>query len=180
MGLAGFGEDVKISRKASIYNPGRISIGNHVRIDDFCVISAGAGGIEIGDYVHIAVFCSLMGDGKIKFDDFSGISSRVSIYSSNADYSGKYLTNPTVPVKYAPVKHSDVILGKHVVIGAGVVVLPGVRFEEGVAVGSLSLVTTSCAAFGIYLGVPARRINERKRDLLELENQLRMELSDSI
>ncbi|MBT3210423.1 MAG: acyltransferase, partial [Planctomycetaceae bacterium] len=56
LGLASFGKDVKISRKASIYNPGQISIGNHVRIDDFCVLSAGEGGIEIGDYVHIAVY----------------------------------------------------------------------------------------------------------------------------
>jgi len=175
LGLASFGKDVKISRKASIYNPGQISIGNHVRIDDFCVLSAGEGGIEIGDYVHIAVYCSLMGTGKIKFSDFSGLSSRVSIYSSNDDYSGKYLTNTTVPAEFTGVAHADVLLGKHVIIGAGTIVLPGVYFEDGVSVGSLSLVSKNCAAFGIYFGAPARRIGERKRDLLELEKQLRQQ-----
>ena len=38
------------------------------RIDDFCVLSAGEGGIEIGDYVHVAVFCMLIGAGKIKLE----------------------------------------------------------------------------------------------------------------
>jgi len=116
-----------------------------------------------------------MGTGKIKFSDFSGLSSRVSIYSSNDDYSGKYLTNTTVPAEFTGVAHADVLLGKHVIIGAGTIVLPGVYFEDGVSVGSLSLVSKNCAAFGIYFGAPARRIGERKRDLLELEKQLRQQ-----
>jgi galactoside O-acetyltransferase len=172
LGLASIGEDVRISRKTSIYNPGRISIGSHVRIDDFCVLSAGERGIEIGDYIHIAVYCSLIGAGTIRLNAFCNLSSRVSIYSSNDDYTGKYLTNPTVPTEFTGVFHSDVSVGKHVIIGSGCVVLPGIYLEDGVAVGALSLVTKNCEAFGIYGGVPARRIGERKRDLLELEKQL--------
>ncbi len=173
LGLASFGKDVRIAKKSSIYNPGRISMGNHVRIDDFCVLSAGEGGIEIGDYVHIAVYCSLIGAGKIKLNDFCNLSSRVSIYSSNDDYTGKYLTNPTVPAEFTGVEHAKVVLGKHVIIGSGAVVLPGICLDDGVAVGALSLVTKDCQAFGIYGGTPARRIGERRRDLLELEIQLR-------
>lgn len=174
-GLAAFGEDVRISKMSAIYNPERISVGNHVRIDDFCVLSAGDEGIEIGDYVHIAVYCSLIGMGKIKLNDFCNLSSRVSIYSSNDDYTGKYLTNPTVPVEFTGVDHDKVIAGKHVIIGSGSVVLPGVCLNDGVAVGALSLVTRDCQAFGVYGGVPARRIGERKRDLLVLEAQLRQQ-----
>lgn len=175
LGLASFGEDIRISRKASIYNPGRISLGSHVRIDDFCVLSAGEGGIEIGDYVHIAVYCSLIGAGKIKLNDFCNLSSRVSIYSSNDDYGGEHLTNPTVPDQFTGVTHADVLLGKHVIIGSGSVVLPGIYINDGVAVGALSLVAKDCQAFGVYGGVPANRIGERKRDLLELEKQLRQQ-----
>ncbi len=175
LGLASFAEDVRISKKASIYNPGRISIGNHVRIDDFCVLSAGQGGIEIGDYVHIAVFCSLIGAGRIVVRDFANLSSRVSIYSSNDDYSGMHLTNPMVPEKFTGVTHEDVFIGVHTIIGSGSVVLPGAELEEGTAVGSLSLVKNKCQSFGIYAGVPARRIGERKRDLLKLEKQLRQQ-----
>lgn len=172
MGFAALGNNVLISDKASIYGAQRIKIGNNVRIDDFCVLSAGEGGIEIGDYVHIAVFSLLIGAGKITVSDFAGISSRVSIYSSNDDYSGRFLTNPTVPAEYTNVTHADVYLGKHVILGSGCVVLPGVTLHEGVAVGSLSLVTKDCDEFGIYIGSPAKKIKNRKRDLLALERNL--------
>jgi len=169
MGFASIGENVQISDRASFYGTNRIALGSNVRIDDFCVFSAGVGGIELGNYIHVAVYTSLIGAGKIKLSDFCNISSRVSIYSSNDDYSGTTLTNPTVPRKYTGVTHADVFLGKHVIIGTGSVILPGVTMEEGVAVGALSLINKRCQAFGIYSGNPARRISERKRDLLDLE-----------
>lgn len=172
IGFASIGEDVRISEMARFYGAERIRIGNHVRIDDFCVLSAGDGGIEIGDYVHIAVYCSLIGKGRISLADFSGLSSRVSIYSSNDDYSGATMTNPTIPDEFKNVRHADVRLCKHVIVGSGSVILPGVTLEEGVAIGALSLVTKNCAPFGIYSGVPAKRIKERRRDLLELEARL--------
>jgi galactoside O-acetyltransferase len=171
MGFATVGENVMISDRASFYNCAAISIGSNVRIDDFCVLAAGAGGIHLGNYVHIAVGATLIGAGRITMLEFSGLSSRVSIYSSSDDYSGATMTNPTVPSKYTGVTHADVFLGKHVIVGSGSVILPGVRLEDGVAVGALSLVSRDCGAFGIYAGNPARWVNERKRDLLVLEEQ---------
>jgi dTDP-4-amino-4,6-dideoxy-D-glucose acyltransferase len=173
MGFLALGHNVLISDKASIYGASRIRIGCNVRIDDFCVLSAGDGGIEIGDYVHIAVFSLLIGAGKITLSDFSGVSSRVSIYSSNDDYSGHFLTNPTVPSEFTNVTHADVMLAKHVIIGSGSIVLPGVTLCEGAAVGALSLVSKDCDAFGVYMGAPARKLKNRKKDLLSKETLLR-------
>ncbi|MBA7730638.1 acyltransferase [Citrobacter freundii] len=167
MGFASLGNNVQISDKASIYGASLIRIGNNVRIDDFCVLSAGNGGIEIGDYIHIAVYSSLIGAGKIMLSDFSNISSKVAIYSSSDDYSGEYMTNPMVPEKYTNVTHADVTIGKHVIIGSGTIVLPGVILHEGVAVGALSLVAKDCQAFGVYAGVPAKKIKNRKKRLLD-------------
>ena len=172
MGFATIGENVHISDRASFYNTTNIALGNNVRIDDFCVFSAGVGGISIGDYVHIAVGCTLIGAGKITISDFSTLSSSVAIYTSTDDYSGATMTNPTIPDQYTGVIHANVFLGKHVIIGSGSVILPGVTLEEGVAVGALSLIKKDCKAFGIYVGNPARCIKERKRNLLELERQL--------
>jgi len=169
LGFFRIGKEVFISNKVSLYKCSKIQIGNNVRIDDFCVLSAGEGGIKIGDYIHIAPFCSIMGAGKIEMENFSGLSSKVSIYSSSDDYSGKFLTNPTVPLQYKGVHSADVFLGKHVIIGSGSVILPGISLDEGAAVGAMSLVTKNCRAFGIYSGVPAKFIRERKRDLLKLE-----------
>lgn len=166
------GENVKISNRAVFHNPQNIEIGNNVRIDDYCVISGGAGGIKIGDYVHIAVYCSIIGKGRVVMENFSGLSSRVSIYSSNDDYSGNFLTNPTVPSEYTNVSHGDVHLKKHVIVGAGSVILPNVVLEEGVAVGSLSLVTKSVEEYKIVVGNPARVLKDRKRNLTDLEWKL--------
>lgn len=176
LGFSSVGQGVMISDRASFYNCNNIKIGNNVRIDDFCVLAAGSGSIEIGNYVHIAVGCTLIGAGKITLSDFSGLSSRVSLYSSSDDYSGATMTNPTVPSKYTSVKHANIFLGRHVIIGSSSIVLPGVRLEEGVAVGALSLVNRDCKAFGIYSGNPAQRVKERKKDLLKLEMEFLRDL----
>lgn len=172
MGFHSVGENVYLSDRASYYNCKKISIGNNVRIDDFSVLSAGEGGIQIGNYIHIAVYSSLIGAGRIVLKDFSNISSRVSIYSSNDDYSGEYMTNPMVRHELTNVMTGPVTIGKHAIIGSGTVILPGLSIEDGVAVGALSLVTKNCEAFGVYLGVPAKKIKERKRKLLDLEIDL--------
>jgi galactoside O-acetyltransferase len=100
----------------------------------------------------------------------------VSIYSSSDDYSGSSLTNPTVPSAYKKVIHDDVILHKHVIIGAGSIILPGVTIGEGTAIGALSLVSKSVEAFKIATGNPIRVIKERKHDILELEWRLKKDL----
>lgn len=169
MGFLHVGENSLLSDQASYYNCKNISIGDNVRIDDFCIISAGIGGIEIGCYVHIGAYSILTGAGKISLCDFSGLSSRVSIYSSSDDYSGKNMTNPTVPSEYTEVLHADVSIGRHAIIGSGAVILPGTTIELGVAIGALSLVSKKCIEFGIYSGIPAKRVKERKRELLEVE-----------
>lgn len=172
LGFKSIGENVLISDKCSIYNAKNITLGSNIRIDDFCVISAGEGGIVIEDYVHIACFCSLIGHGNITMKSFSGLSSRVAIYSSNDDYSGNALTNPTVPAEFTNVSHGDVTLEKHVIVGAGCIVLPKVTIGEGTAIGALSVVMKSCESFSIYIGNPAKRFKSRKQNFLELEKQL--------
>lgn len=172
LGFRKLGKNVKISNKTSIYGAERICIQDHSRIDDFCVLSAGEGGIDIGRYVHIAVYSSLIGQAEIILRDFAGLSSRVSIYSSTDDYSGETLTNPTIPAAYLKIISKKVILEKHVIVGAGTIILPGCHLKEGAAVGAQSLVTKDCEAFTIYAGVPARRINTRSRKLLDAEKKL--------
>ena len=172
MGFKSVGNNVLVSDKASFYNTGNISIGNDVRIDDFCVFSAGEEGIEIGNYIHIACYTSLIGKGRIQLEDFCNLSSRISIYSSNDDYSGEFLTNPMVPSKYTNVNHAAVNIGKHVIIGSGSVILPGVTIGRGVSIGALSLVSSDCESNKVYAGIPCRYIKDRKLDYLKLEKEM--------
>jgi galactoside O-acetyltransferase len=173
LGFAAIGTDVSVSDHASIYGVSRIALGSHVRIDDFAVLSAGAEGIRIGSYVHLACHCSLIGKALIEVGDLSTLSSRVAVYSSNDDYTGAGLTNPMLPMQYRRVTDAPVRIGRHVVVGSGSVILPGVTVGEGAAVGALTLVNRSLDPFTIYAGIPARRVRDRSRAFLELEAQWR-------
>ena len=155
------GKNVKISDKASIYNPENISIGNNVRIDDFAIISAGEDGIVLGNNVHIACYCSLIGNAKISVGNYCGISSRCSVYSSTDDYSGEWLSNPTVPDEFKNVFSAPVTLQYHVLIGAGCVILPGVTFGDGATIASMSLVNKDIPEYTLYGGVPAKFIRNQ-------------------
>lgn len=169
LGFKSVGKNVLLSDKCSIYNPSNITIGDNVRIDDFCVLSAGNGGIHIGSYVHIAVFCCLIGNGKITLEDFSGLSSRVSIYSSTDDYSGNYLTNPMVDKKYTNIINGDVRVGKHVIVGAGSVILPNVDIGNFSSVGAMSLINKNVDESKVVAGIPAKVIKNRNTKLITLE-----------
>ena len=179
LGFNSIGKNVLISRKASIYNPAMISIGDYTRIDDFCILSAGEGGIHIGKYVHIACYCSLIGNSPIILHDFSGLSSRVAVYSSTDDFSGEAMPHPTIPKKFRKVISKPIVLNKHVLVGTGSIILPGVNLGEGAAVGALSLVDKNCDPFWIYIGIPAKKLKKRKRNLLQLEKELLNEENQS-
>lgn len=166
LGLKSYGKDVRLSRKASLYGVGGISIGNHVRIDDFCVLS---GKIEIGNYVHINPFTGVFaGEKGVFFEDFSNLASRVTIYAVSDDYSGDYLTSPLLPKEVTNIRHASVHIGKYVIIGTGSSILPGVQIGEGCAIGAMSLVKKDCSPWGIYAGVPCRFIKARSKKMLDL------------
>ena len=172
VGFESVGENVRLSERASIYNPSRITIADNARIDDFAILSAGSGGIHIGRYVHVGCYVSLIGEGRIVLEDFSGLSGRVSIYSSNDDTSGDFMAHPTVPMALRNVEAGPVVVQKHAMVLTGAVLLPHVTVRTGAVVGALSLVKSDCDEFGLYVGCPARKVGERSRRLLELERRL--------
>lgn len=163
LGLGRYGKNVLLSRKVSLYAPERMEIGDHVRIDDFCILS---GSIKLGNYIHIAAYCGLFGSQEIVLEDYCGLSSRVSIYTVSEDYLGNGLTNPTIPLKYRRPVQDRVVLKKHALVGCGAVILPGVTIDVGAAIGALSLVSSSCKPWTIYGGIPARVKKNRRKDLL--------------
>jgi acetyltransferase-like isoleucine patch superfamily enzyme len=99
----------------------------------------------------------------------------VTVYTASDDYLGDSLTNPTVPEEYrGSVQRGPVRLGKHSIIGAGAVILPGASIGEGTAVGALSLVVAPLKPWIIASGSPARPRGERRRDEIErLEGLMR-------
>lgn len=174
IGFKSVGNNVYISNKASFYTPEKISIGNNVRIDDFCILS---GKIILGNYIHVAAFSALYGgnDG-IEIYDYANISSRVSIYSVSDDYSGMTMTNPMIPEEYKNVTSAKVIIEKHVIIGSTCVVLPGCILGEGSSFGCLSFINSNSEPWSVNAGIPARKIKDREKSLLELVKKFEKQL----
>lgn len=170
LGFKHVGKGVLLSRKAVIYDAGNIEIGDYTRIDDFCILS---GNISLGSFIHIGVCTRLSGSrAQLTMKDFSGISYNCTVIASSEDYSGEFMTNPMVPLKYKKILPNPVVLEKHALIATHSVVLPGVTVGEGTALGAMSLLLKDAEPWSIYVGAPAKRIRDRKRNLLKLENQM--------
>lgn len=172
LGLKSVGSNVMVHEAAILVDLDRIEIGSNVRIDPFCILSAAGGYLRIGNHVHIASHADIYAGGGVEMGDFVGLSQGGRIYSVNDDYSGGSLTGPTIPKKYLKTNKAKVTVGRHVVIGSGSVVLPGVQIGEGSTVGALSLVSKSLDPWGVYAGIPARRLRDRSQQLLEDEQRL--------
>lgn len=168
LGLKSYGKNVYISRHAQFYGASRISLGDNIRIDDFCIF---CGDIKLGSNIHIAPYCVLYGEYGIELGDYSGLSARVAIYSAIDDFSGEFAIGPMVDASCRGLEKGKVILEDYVQIGVGSNVFPNVTIKNGAVVGAMSLIKHSLDAWGIYAGIPARKIKERSKNMLNLLNK---------
>lgn len=154
MHFKSLGKNVSISRKASLYHTEEMEIGNNVRIEDFCVLN---GNITIGNNVTIAA--------------------RVSIHSGTDDYSGRSLFGCFAPMEYRIYRYAEqVTIKRHVLIGDGAVIMPGVVISEGTSIGAMSFVKDDTEEWSVCAGVPAKKIKNRYRDVARLYEQVKQEL----
>lgn len=163
MGFKSIGKDCKISRYARFYGISNITIGNNVRIDDFCIIS---GNVTIGSHIHISAYVALYGSLGIILEDYTGISPRSTIYSAMDDFSGDYLIGPIHDENKTNVTGGMVLVKKYAQIGCNTVVFPSLSIGEGCIVGACSLVRKSLDEWTIYAGVPVKKMKNRSRLLL--------------
>ncbi|WP_455584671.1 acyltransferase [Bacteroides sp.] len=170
IGFRSVGKNVKISKKASLYKPELMTIGNNVRIEDFCVLN---GKINIGDNVMLCVFCLLDGHSGITLEDNVTLAAKVSVHSGTDDYSGRSLFGCFVPM-HLRIEHvsAPVLIKCHTLIGDSSVIMPGLVLETGTAIGALSFVNKSTEEWSLYAGIPIRKIKDREREILRLYEQI--------
>lgn len=171
LGLGTVGRRVLIRKTVRFINPQAIHIGDNIMIDDFALLHAGEPIILEGNN-QIAAHCSLFGRFGITMRRYSTLAPQVSVFTESDDYSGRSMTNPTIPEAFKPGMVTQAIeMGKHAIVGAQSVLLPGAQLEAGVAVGAQSLVKDRLQEWGIYGGQPARFLKDRSRELLELADR---------
>lgn len=171
-GFKEVGKEVEIFEPISLIDKSKFTIKNRVRLSEFSLISGG-NGIYIGNFVHVANHVSIVGGGICVIEDFVGICAGARIITGSDDIIGNGIPSPMVPPNYRSFYRSHVVCKKHSFIGTNVVIHPGVTIGEGTVVASGSVVTKDLEPWGIYMGVPAVRVKERKREIiLDMENKI--------
>lgn len=169
--LKSFGRNATIYSLAKIIYPENLSLGDESVIDDFAFIYASGKGIEIGNFCHITAHCSIFAGGKVTFKDFSAIGPGCTVLAESDDYQGNgFIGLKVFGDKYRNRVEKDVTFEKHVHVGAGSIILPGVTLGEGCSIGSGSLVTKSMPAWTICYGSPCKPMKDKPK-----EKQLQME-----
>lgn len=169
LGLKKYGKNLKISRHVCFYLPEKISIGDDVRIDDFCILS---GSITIGSNVHISAYCGLYGAAGITIKDYAGISPKSLLFSATDDFSGEYMVGPQVTEELRNVIKGPIVLQKYVQVGASNVILPNTILHTGAATGAITLVKSDLPEWTISVGIPATVLKKRSRNIEKLVQQL--------
>ena len=168
------GKNVQIYDPVTFINPEYIVLNSNIIISEFSFINAGLG-LFVGNYIHISPHTSVMGGGHCILEDFVGLSTGVRLITGMDDYSGKALTNPTVPLEYRSIDKSMIHCKKHSLLATNVVVHPGVTIGEGAVAASNSVVTKDLEPWGVYMGSPAKKVKEREREkILEYEDDLKI------
>jgi len=167
LGFKSLGDNVKIAKNCVIIGLHNISIGSNVQIDSGVHLIAARGFLDLGNYIHISAGCYFSCGGGIILKDYCGLAANVTIYSSSDDYTGRYLTNSTVPQEFRRDLPKLTVLNEHVIVGTGTCILPGSIIEQGCSIGATSLVNRNLEEWGVYFGSPAKRIKRRKKDLLK-------------
>ena len=136
------GKNVHIAEKSDIKGIGNISIGDDVAIGSHALLWTTRANIIIKEKVIIGP--------------------RLSIITGNHKINavGKYMADVTDEEKDEE-NDQDVIIEKDVWIGANVTILKGVTVAEGSVVGAGTVLTKNTHPYGVYVGVPGRRVSER-------------------
>lgn len=158
------GDDVFISERVEIRRPHLFSVGEHTAIDSgfYCTVNA-----DIGDYIHIAPYVTIIGGekGHFKMDHFSSLAAGARIICGGEEHKGEGLVGPTIPAPYKDkIDYSPVVIERFASVGTNAVIMPGVTVAEGSVVAIGAVVTTSTKPWTIYVGNPARAFKIRPKD----------------
>ncbi len=138
----------------------RLVIEDHVDLFPGTYISTGGAGsfVEIGHHSHFAPMCILYGWGGLKIGPKCNIAGHCVLATIGHDpliREGKAMCE--VPGVAGPIT-----LVEDVWLGANVTVLANVTIARGCIIGANALLNRSTEAWGLYAGVPARRVRDRK------------------
>lgn len=112
--------------------------------------------LVIGDDVDLAKDVLITTSGGVEIGERTLIGYSTKILSSNHNIPTK-----AERIINAGHSHKKVIIENDVWIGSNCIILPGVKLKEGSVIAAGAIVTKDTEKFGIYAGVPAKKIKDR-------------------
>lgn len=176
--LFSVGDDVRIAAGVQCRGRSRVTLGSRVCLQPWCFLT-GSGTVEIADDVdfgpytffstggedglvrvgshsHTAPGCALYGGGRLVLGEYCNIAAHVVLATVQHDPA-----RHDVPMARAPSQAGPIILERDVWIGANATVMMDVVIAEGCIIAANAALTRSTEPYGLYGGVPARRIRDR-------------------
>lgn len=133
---ARIGRGVKIWRDVWVDDYRKLVIGDSVSIGKSAMLQS-IGGITIGNHVMIA-------------------------HGSQLVSAGHHIPEDTESMRFSGLAAAPIVIEDNAWIGAGAIVLPGVRVGHGAVVAAGAVVTKAVEANTIVGGIPAKVISRRK------------------
>lgn len=140
-GRVSYGKGLRLGAGSLVSSPHGLVLGRHVSVGQRSLIEVDG---HIGDYCLIARHVQIIGRNDHATDE---VGRPMALSTWVGDREGK----PT----------DEVFIGDDVWIGAGAIILGGVRIGEGAIVAAGSVVTRDVGDFSIVAGNPARHVRQR-------------------
>lgn len=111
--------------------------------------------IQIGAHSIVGDDNILDGRGRLSIGNNVNLSTGVWIWTGQHCVQGEWFEYESAPV----------IIEDYVWLGGRTIIMPGVKVGYGAVVASGAVVTKDCEPYGIYAGIPAKKIGTRNRNL---------------
>jgi acetyltransferase-like isoleucine patch superfamily enzyme len=152
--------DLRVGRLVTFEGWENISLGDGVSLYGSVFLNATGdkGRIRVGPGTHIDRNTVLYGQGGVDIGAGCAVASGVIVYSQSNQYS----LRPGDPILDQGTRYAPVSIGDDVWIGAGAIILPGVKIGDHAVVAAGSVIRADVEDWNVVAGVPARMIRDRR------------------
>jgi acetyltransferase-like isoleucine patch superfamily enzyme len=147
----------RIASTARLDDRKLISLGSDTFIDHYCILRPDHGQITLGNNSYLGPFSVILGSGGVSIGNDVMVGPHTVFASGNHDF-----TRVDRPMwQFAMQSDGPIVIENDVWIGAHCLICDNVTIATGSVIGGGAVVTKSTEPFGIYAGVPAKKIGSR-------------------